>query len=128
MQFGNWYGSFICISAIYDYTQSVFRTLSNINDGAIDRVLVTLGMLDRVLNTPLILTRQDFHFQSALTHFSPVSHFYTPWKRQKTKSFQTFSGGIETWHWTKMGSSRFYSINEISHSKCINSFFFPQYF
>ena len=22
----------------------------------------------------------------ALTHFSPVSHFYTSWKRQKTKS------------------------------------------
>ena len=33
-----------------------------------------------------------------LTHFSPVSHFYTPWK-----GFLTFSGGIEMWHWTKMG-------------------------
>ena len=31
-----------------------------------------------------------------LTHFSPVSHFYTLWKRQ-------FSGGIEMWHWSKMG-------------------------
>ena len=30
-----------------------------------------------------------------LTNFSPVSHFYTPWKRQKTKGFLTFSGGIE---------------------------------
>ena len=38
-----------------------------------------------------------------LTHFSPVSHFYTKWKRQKTKGFLTFSGGIEMWHWTKMG-------------------------
>ena len=37
-----------------------------------------------------------------LTQFSPVSHFYTPWKRQKTKGFLTFSGGIEMWHWTKM--------------------------
>ena len=37
-----------------------------------------------------------------LTHFSPVSHFYTPWKRQKTKGFLKFSGGIEIWHWTKM--------------------------
>ena len=46
---------------------------------------------------------------SVLTHFSPVSHFYTPWKRQKTfgftpwkrqktKGFLTFSGGIEMWH------------------------------
>ena len=40
---------------------------------------------------------------SGLTHFSPVSHFYTPWKRQKTKGFLTLSGGIEMWHWTKMG-------------------------
>ena len=40
---------------------------------------------------------------SFLTHFSPVSHFYTSWKRQKTKGFLTFSGGIEMWHWTKMG-------------------------
>ena len=38
-----------------------------------------------------------------LTHFSPVSQSYTPWKRQKTKGFLTFSGGIEMWHWTKMG-------------------------
>ena len=30
-----------------------------------------------------------------LIHFSPVSHFYTPWKRQKTFGFLTFSGGIE---------------------------------
>ena len=27
-----------------------------------------------------------------------MSHFYTPWKRQKA-----FSVGIEMWHWTKMG-------------------------
>ena len=40
---------------------------------------------------------------SLLTHFSPVSHFCTPWKRQKTFGFLTFSGGIEIWHWTKMG-------------------------
>ena len=42
-------------------------------------------------------------FHLLLTHFSLVSHFYTPWKRQKTKAFLTFSGGIEMWHWTKMG-------------------------
>ena len=38
----------------------------------------------------------------SLTHFSPVSHFYTPWKRQRTFGFLTFSGGIEMWRWTKM--------------------------
>ena len=32
-----------------------------------------------------------------------MSHFYSPWKRQKTIGFLTFSGGIEMWHWTKMG-------------------------
>ena len=26
-------------------------------------------------------------------------HFYSPWKRQKTKGFLTFSGGIEMEHW-----------------------------
>ena len=38
-----------------------------------------------------------------LTHFSPMPHFYTPWKRQKTIGFLAFSGGIEMWHWIKMG-------------------------
>ena len=38
-----------------------------------------------------------------LTHFSPMSHFYIPWKHQKTIGFLTVSGGIEMWHWTKMG-------------------------
>ena len=32
-----------------------------------------------------------------------MSHFYTLWKRQKTTGFLTFSGGIEMWHWSKMG-------------------------
>ena len=31
-------------------------------------------------------------FPRLLTHFSPVSHFYTPWKSKKTKGFLTFSG------------------------------------
>ena len=44
-----------------------------------------------------------FAKRSILTHFSPVSHLYTPRKRQKTKGFLTFSGGIEIWYWTKMG-------------------------
>ena len=38
-----------------------------------------------------------------LTHFRPMFHFYTPWKRQKTFSFSVVSGGIEIEHWTKMG-------------------------
>ena len=27
-------------------------------------------------------------------HISPISHFYTSWKNQKTYGFLTFSGGI----------------------------------
>ena len=45
----------------------------------------------------------SYVLKKTLTHFSPVSHFYTPWKHQKTFGFLTFSGGIEMWHWTKMG-------------------------
>ena len=39
----------------------------------------------------------------SLTHFSPMSHFYSPWKRQKTK------GGTKMWHWTKIGF-KYYSL------------------
>ena len=35
--------------------------------------------------------------------FRPMFHFYTPWKRQETKGFLTFSGGVEMKHWPKMG-------------------------
>ena len=38
-----------------------------------------------------------------LTHFSPLLHFYTPWKHQETFGFLTFSGVIEMEHWVKMG-------------------------
>ena len=43
---------------------------------------------NKILNKP-----QNGKNSYYLTHFSPVSHFYTPWK----------IGGIEMWHWTKMG-------------------------
>ena len=32
-----------------------------------------------------------------------MSYFYTPWKRQKTKGFLTFLGGIEIGHWREKG-------------------------
>ena len=43
-----------------------------------------------------IITRKIDLFP--LTHFSPMFHFYTPWKRPKTKGFWTFSEGIEMKH------------------------------
>ena len=36
-----------------------------------------------------------YFFNVSLTHFSPVSHFYTPWKRQKTKGFLDWNGFIK---------------------------------
>ena len=42
-----------------------------------------------------------------LTHFSPVSHLYTPCKRQKTCGFLTFLVDIEIWHWLKWVKIRF---------------------
>ena len=42
-------------------------------------------------------------YTELLTHFSPVSHFYIHWERQKTFGFLTFSGSIEMWNWAKMG-------------------------
>ena len=32
-----------------------------------------------------------------------MSHFYTPWKRQQTYGFLTFSGGAEMQYSIKMG-------------------------
>ena len=42
-----------------------------------------------------------------LTHFSPVSHLYTPCKRQKNCGFLTFLVDIEIWHWLKWVKIRF---------------------
>ena len=33
-----------------------------------------------------------------LNYFTPMLHFYTPWKSYKTKGFLTFLGGIEMEH------------------------------
>ena len=42
-----------------------------------------------------INNRRSKQVPDSLTHFNPMSHFYTPWKRQKW--------GIEMWDWNKMG-------------------------
>ena len=44
----------------------------------------------------------NYVYLRLLTQFSPIFHFYTPWKRQKTKGFLTFSGVIEIEYWAKM--------------------------
>ena len=69
-----------------------------------------LQLIDSILERWKFIIRENYKnapnlviHDDHLTHFSPVLHFYTPWKRQKTKGFLTFSGGKEMWHWTKMG-------------------------
>ena len=42
-------------------------------------------------------------FQNFVTYFKPMYHFYTPWKRQKTRGFMRFSDIIEMKHWFKIG-------------------------
>ena len=37
----------------------------------------------------------------SLTHFLPMSHFYTPWKRQKNRDFLTFLRSIEVEHFNE---------------------------
>ena len=51
----------------------------------------------------------------SLTHFSPVSHFYTPWKRQRTFGFLTFSGGTKMENWSKMGLLAWKKLNAYLH-------------
>ena len=49
----------------------------------------------------LVIYRSLIEFSLFLIHYSPMSHFYTPWKRQKTHGFLTFSRGIEIDIWLK---------------------------
>ena len=41
----------------------------------------------------------SFLLSYCLTYFNPMFHFCTPWKRQKSSCFPTFSGSIEMEHW-----------------------------
>ena len=51
-------------------------------------------------------TKKSGAIISVLTHFSPIFHFYTTRKRQKTFSRgyrKRFQEGVEMEHWAKMG-------------------------
>ena len=66
-------------------------------------MFITDGSLDKMHEANVTFLFKDFRyfFETIflfLTHFSPVSHFYTSWKRQKTFGFLTFSRGIEMWY------------------------------
>ena len=64
---------------------------------------LALVFLLLTLNMPLPVGKTQALSGSNLTHFSPIFHFHTSWKRQKTKGFRAFLGSIEMEHWAKMG-------------------------
>ena len=95
-----------------DTFQPVIRTGTVYQQSA--KLSTILSLFTSTFTRAIVLTggteikiKEDSNIQKRCTelwtHFSPVSHFYTPWKRQKNFGFLTFSGGIEMWHWTKMG-------------------------
>ena len=59
----------------------------------------------------LFLDKRFFQNLQASFNISPVFHFYTTWKCQKTKCFLTFSGGIVTKHWLKWINTEMRSSN-----------------
>ena len=59
-------------------------------------------MISVILSTNESLLTVDGH-KWHIRYINPMSLFYSPWKCQKAFGFLTFSGGMETEHWTKMG-------------------------
>ena len=80
-----------------------FRTQSNIEDGVFyENSLRLKAVIFAETSILVVLLRSECAWLVlASTQFSPVFHFYTPWKRQKTKNFLTRD--IEIKHWDKMG-------------------------
>ena len=65
------------------------------------------GINENVFFEPQSIVKDLFNFNFCLTYLSSMFEFYTPRKRQKTKAFLKFSGGIEMENWGKMGWSSF---------------------
>ena len=55
------------------------------------------------------LTFSRFHW-FLVTHFRPMSSFYTLWKHQKIRGFNMFSEGVETGRKSEMGSYYMFKI------------------
>ena len=60
-----------------------------------------LEMLLRLFNAIPMNFEEIRHL--ILSYFKPIFYFFTPQKRQKTRCFLTFLGGIEMEHWLKIG-------------------------
>ena len=70
------------------------------NSYSVEYLGTVLRIPEALPEVSVLFMQIDLH---ELTHFSPMLHFHTSWKRQETIGFLMFSGGIEMWHWSKMG-------------------------
>ena len=91
-----------CVAS-YNCTLANYNSASEICQLINDSIVYDSSKVEQNGNWMILKTNYGSRLVRTLTHFSPISQFYTPWKRQKTFGFLTFSGGIEMWHWTKMG-------------------------
>ena len=57
-----------------------------------------LSVIENTVYALRISKRAEVFGKFYIIHFSPMFHFYTPWKHQKTFVFLTFSGSIEKQH------------------------------
>ena len=73
----------------------------------VNKLLKESGYFFGIRNVLQLNVRDCLQISSLrFTHFSPMFHFLTPWKRQKIFGLLTFSGGIEMEHWAKMGLAK----------------------
>ena len=70
---------------------------------------ISCHYIDRSIPTTVHRGTQDnscFQISEKLTHFSPMFHFYTPWKCLKTKCFLMISWGYTNETWLKANSDK----------------------
>ena len=83
------------------------------------------------MTIPLIFTEFEFLNVSTLAYSMPLVFFHTPWKRQKTSGFLTFSEGIEKdqwyempqrplkiFHWKNIGSIKYRPFRHAPATRC----------
>ena len=90
---------FLCFKFLHSYAFFVYYVCKFLSSLIFRKIHITF-ILMKLHHCDPTKTRFSvfWEYHETLTHLSPMSHFCTPWKRQKTKGFLTFSGGIEIWH------------------------------
>ena len=83
-------------------TGVILRSNVNVQELRFEGQSFTYGIFPkdtgRKLNVHKTYQRRSGRLLNFITHFSPMSHFYAPRKRQKAHGFVTFSGGSEMRH------------------------------